>query len=63
MHALEVKGKSTRGIRKVFVLIGIQEKAALERLITLRPSTSPSSKYVFARYEMQNNVVIFSLES
>lgn len=50
MHAVRVKGKSTRGIRGVYVLIDEEVKEALNRLIHSRPNTSPASDYLFARY-------------
>lgn len=49
MHALEVKGKSTRGIRSVFVLIDQQIVAALDVLIKSRPASAPNSDYIFSR--------------
>lgn len=49
MHALEVKGKSTRGIRGVFVLIDKDQMLAIEKMIDSRPATSPLSDYMFAR--------------
>lgn len=53
MHALEVKGKSTRGIRGVFVLIDNKWKAAIDRLIGNRPDSYMKTDYLFARYEAQ----------
>ena len=45
MFALEVKGKSvTQKLRGVFVLIDHQTADAIEKLLQLRPSTSPASE-------------------
>lgn len=49
MHAMEVKGKSTRSIRPVPVLIERVVKAAIDKLLVSRPAYSPKSDYLFAR--------------
>jgi hypothetical protein len=49
MLALEVKGKSTRGIRGVYVLVDAHIQKAIERLLVSRPPGNPASDYLFAR--------------
>lgn len=49
MTAVEVKGKSTRGLRAVFVLIDNDVQKAIDTLIPLRPAKSPYSEHLFAR--------------
>ena len=51
MHALRVKGKSTRGIRGVYVLIDESLKQRIQQIIDTRPEKSPRSDYIFARFE------------
>ena len=46
MRALEVRGKSTRGIRKVYVVIPEFLLPALNRLAT------PGKTFLFQRYEV-----------
>lgn len=58
---MEVKGKSTRGIRPVPVLIELVVKSAIDKLLVSRPPTSPESDYLFARYErLQHQIYPFS---
>lgn len=49
MHLIEVRGKSTRQIRKVYILLDEQMKTAVEKIINSRPDKSPVTEYVFAR--------------
>ena len=58
MHALQVKGKSTRGVREVFILIDIKVRSAMDKMLSLRPEDSPTSEFVFARYANVNKYTI-----
>jgi hypothetical protein len=46
---MEVKGKSTRGIRAVHILMDKKTVLAIEKITQLRPETSPPSDFLFAR--------------
>lgn len=49
MHALQVMGKSTSGVRPVYVLIDKRIMEAIDFLQSNRPSQFTISDYVFAR--------------
>ncbi|ESO97595.1 hypothetical protein LOTGIDRAFT_228230 [Lottia gigantea] len=51
MDLIEVRGKSTRGLRKVFVLLEQDMVRGIESLITsrLHVGINPSNKYIFGR--------------
>lgn len=53
MTVIEVRGKSTRGLRKVFIILSQQMFKACQHLIEKRMAVgiSPSNKYLFARIE------------
>ncbi|KAJ8320563.1 hypothetical protein KUTeg_002150 [Tegillarca granosa] len=51
MHLLEVRGKSTRGLRKMFILLSPEMIAGIDYLLNSRiyVGVNPSNKYVFGR--------------
>jgi serine kinase of HPr protein (carbohydrate metabolism regulator) len=61
MKLVEVRGKSTRGLRRVFVLVDNQSQRAIDAVIENRPF---ASDFIFARYvsqtETKEKLVIFS---
>lgn len=61
MHAIPIKGKSTAGIRPVFMLVDESVMKALDKLIEQRPQNWTISNYIFARKVILYRVVSLSV--